>query len=373
MNKFKRIRSLFFVCSLFYFPLFAQQNNQGVVKATDDARLKAMEIEQISRQVSDNVRLTSEQINMAVQNVRDITRVFEPIINLQNKWRENKRNDESKGKEDSNPNNPSNTGQDAMNDQNGSMNNGGMDNGAMDNGDMNNGGIDNGGMNKGGMNNGGMDNDGMNNNIPFEPVNENYNPDGSANLGNQNSLSYGNYVDIKTGRVMDEIDAAGDPLKVDVIFTATDYFNSQLPMYALLTPSFARYDNFAYTFFHGTKYKDKNIPPRQWETANESEIAVCNISPEQFSRISNNKQLMAVVNQAGSFSNKFESRSKLDGKVFAIRTIMQQRETYGLMLVEKHYGTTGPNGYLKIKLKVTGYDATGDGMPDLGVYDNQQF
>lgn len=354
---------LILLISLFYFPSFAQQTNTGVVKATGDAHQKAMEAEQITRQVSDNVRLTSEQINMAVQNVKDITRVFEPILHLQNKWRENKQQNEPQGFDNSSSNSSAATGQDAMNNQAGNMNNGGMDNGSMNNG----------GMNNDGMNNNSMNNGGMDNSMPYLPLNNNYNSDGSANLGNQNSSLYGNYIDIRTGRVMDEIDAAADPTQVDIIFTATDYFNSQVPMYALLTPSFAKHDNFAYTFFHGTKYKDRNIPPRTWENVNESEIALCNISAEQFARISSNKQLMAVVNQAGGFSSKFESRQKIEGKVFAIRTVMQNRETYGLMLVERQYGTTGPNGYLKIRLKVTGYDANGDGMPDSGVYDNMMY
>lgn len=207
----------------------------------------------------------------------------------------------------------------------------------------------------------------------WQPESAAYNLDGSANLGNQNHTQFGCYVDILQGRVMDDIDAAGEPRSVDLIFTATDYFNAQVPMYALLTPAFAKNDNFAYTFFHGTKFKDRNIPPRGWENVNESEIALAPITGEQFDRIQNNNQLSAVVKQCQGFSQKFESRTKLEGKVFAIKTEMGDRTAYGLMHVMNHYGTTGASGYLKIRLKVTGFDTNGNGIPDSALYQVRQY
>ncbi|MFN4147171.1 MAG: hypothetical protein ACK4GN_15195 [Runella sp.] len=210
--------------------------------------------------------------------------------------------------------------------------------------------------------------DDINRQVPIITQSPVYNPDGTANLGTQNHRSYGCYIDIINGAIMDDIDAAGNSRSIDLIFTATDAFNSQVPMYAFLTPAYAKNDAFAYNFFKGVKFKDQNIPPKTWETVNESELAFAPISGEQFERIQTNAQLTAVVKQCTGFAQKLESRTKLDGKVIAVKTEMGSRTAYGLMYVVNHYGTIGENGYLRIKLKVTGFDANGDGNPDAGLY-----
>lgn len=203
--------------------------------------------------------------------------------------------------------------------------------------------------------------------VPIEAESPSYNTDGTANLGNQNHAEFGCYLDLKQGAVLDEIDVAGQSKYIDLIFTATDYFGSA-PMFALLSPACAKNDVFAYNYFKGIKYKDRNIPPVQWEEVSESEIALAPISVQQFEKIQDNNQLIAVVKQCGGFKDRFESRVKLDGKVFAIKTEMGNRLAYGLMLVVQQFGTTGPGGYLKIKLKITGFDADGDGIPDSNLY-----
>lgn len=195
-----------------------------------------------------------------------------------------------------------------------------------------------------------------------------YNTDGTANLGSQNHKQFGCYIDIQQGAIMDEIDAAGMSGSVDIIFTATNAFNEQVPMYAFLTPAYVKHDAFAYNFFKGAKYKVRNIPPAIWEEVNESEVAITSITGVQFEKIRNNDQLMAVVKQTRGFGQKVESRTKLDGKVLAVKTEMSNRTVYGLIYIVNHYGTTGENGYLKIKLKVTGFDANGDGIPDGSLY-----
>lgn len=58
----------------------------------------------------------------------------------------------------------------------------------------------------------------------------------------------------------------------------------------------------------------------------------------------------------------------MNGKVFAVKTHLGNREAYGLIYIVDQFGTTGTNGYLKIKLKVTGFDSTGDGNPDPNLY-----
>ncbi|MBW7893405.1 MAG: hypothetical protein H3C48_20800 [Chitinophagaceae bacterium] len=49
---------------------------------------------------------------------------------------------------------------------------------------------------------------------------------------------------------------------------------------------------------------------------------------------------------------------------------MGNRTAYGLVFIQNHYGTIGSNGYLKIKLKVTGFDSNGDGTADASNYIN---
>ncbi|HMO34046.1 MAG TPA: hypothetical protein PKE07_13715 [Lacibacter sp.] len=204
--------------------------------------------------------------------------------------------------------------------------------------------------------------------VPVVAESPAYNTDGTANLGSQNNKKFGCYINVLQGAIMDEIDVAGNSKSVDLIFTATNAFNEQVPMYAFLTPSYVKNDAFAYNFFKGTKYKDKNIPPAEWEEVNESEVAMTSLTGEQFEKIQNNNQLMAVVKQVRGFGQKVESRVKLDGKVIAVKTEMGDRTAYGLIYIMNHYGTTGDNGYLKIKIKVTGFDANGDGNPDGSIY-----
>lgn len=203
--------------------------------------------------------------------------------------------------------------------------------------------------------------------IPVSSTGEAYNTDGTANLGNQNNSKFGCYLDIRQGLIMDEVDAAGQTRAVDIMFTATDYYGSA-SMYAFLTPAYVKNDFFSNYYFRGAKYKDANIPVKLWEEVNETEIALTNLTPEKFEKIRDNNQLMAVVKQTGAFKDKFESRTKLDGKILAIKTEMGDRTAYGLLYIVSHFGTTGENGYLKIKLKVTGFDANGDGNADSFLY-----
>ncbi|MFN8332821.1 MAG: hypothetical protein U0T81_16665 [Saprospiraceae bacterium] len=199
-------------------------------------------------------------------------------------------------------------------------------------------------------------------------VNAYYNGDGTANLGSQNNQKYGCFLNVLKAEIMDEIDVAGNSKAVDLIFTSTSAFNEQLPMYAFLTASYAKHDPFAYNYFKGTKYKDRNIPPATWDEVNESEVAMTSLTGMHCEKIKNNDQLMAAVRQLRGFSQKVESRTKLDGKVIALKTEMDQRTVYGLIYIVSHYGTTGESGYLRIKIKVTGQDANGDNIPETEMY-----
>jgi hypothetical protein len=194
-----------------------------------------------------------------------------------------------------------------------------------------------------------------------------YNADGTANLGNQNNRNFGCYVDILRGKIMDDIDVAGNTSNVDIIFTATDYYGSA-PMFALLTPAYVKNDAFSNYYFRGPVYKDAHIPVKEWDEVNESQVALTALTGAQFDKIQDNNQLTAVVKKIPGFKDKFESRTKINGKVFAVKTEMGDRTAYGLLYVVDQLGTTGVNGYLKIKIKVTGFDSNGDGLPDSGLY-----
>lgn len=322
----------------------AQTNTQKANQAVDKAMEKVGLAEQTVRSTISKVEILREQAKTALQSVKDLTRVFDPVVWLHGK---NKQYDVSTSVdntyEQSTYTPPAdNTGVSTQTYEP---------------------------YNDPELSNYYVTPETYNSyTSSYVPESPQYNTDGTANLGSQNHSSFGCYLDIMRGQIMDDIDAASEPQNVDLIFTATDYFNASVPMYAFLTPAYAKYDKFAYNYFKGTKYNDQKIPPLSWEVANESEVAFAPITGEQFDKIQNNKQLMAVIKMINNFSGKIESRTKLDGKVIAVKTTMGDRTAYGLMHIVNHYGTTGPNGYLKVKIKVMGFDASGNGYPDPFVY-----
>jgi hypothetical protein len=312
------------------FPVQAQnQKPKGikkVVKGTEKMNSNTKEVNEQTAEMNNQVQEANANVKASVENVKAIIQVFEPIRRLHLK-KKNAGNTEGSGSSGESSNQQSdNTGD-----------------------------------------TGGSYTESTDNNAVYETESAEYNTDGTANLGSQNHKEYGCYIDITQGLIMDEVDASDKTAAVDLIFTATDYYGSA-PMYALLTPAYVKNDFFANYYFRGPKYKDANIPVKQWEEVNESEVALTSLSPSQFDKIQNNNQLMAVVKKTTGFKEKYESRTKIEGKVFAIKTEMGNRTAYGLMYVMNHYGTTGTNGYLKIKLKVTGFDSNADGNPDPSLY-----
>jgi hypothetical protein len=194
------------------------------------------------------------------------------------------------------------------------------------------------------------------------------NYDGSANLGTQNSTKYGNYLDIGNGSILDDIDAAGASQNVDLIFTATTFAGRTL--YAFFSPFYAKNSTKASLYNYGIKFKRNDPhPAKTWERVNESEVALTNLNAAQFEKIKNNSQLESVVRQTTKFSGGIEIYDRLEGKVLAIKTVMDDRVCYGLLYILNQYGTTGESSYIKVKLKVTGFDSNGDGNPDSNMYD----
>jgi hypothetical protein len=187
------------------------------------------------------------------------------------------------------------------------------------------------------------------------------NNDGTGNWGNQNNGLYGNCLDVLTGTVMGMGDAAASPKSVDIMFFApADGQNT----YLLMTPGFARNNS---TATYMTEHTSDQV--QQWTDINESEVALTKMTIGQFNQIQNNGQIQSAARNAQDYSGYYGAvGQKLDGAVFAIRTIAEGREVYALVAVLKQIGTSGSNGYLKIAIKSTGVDLNHDGQADANAY-----
>lgn len=187
------------------------------------------------------------------------------------------------------------------------------------------------------------------------------NSDGTGNWGNQNNGVYGNCLDVLTGTVLGMGEAEDNPGSVDLIFVApADGQNT----YVLMTPSFARNNSTAtYMTAHTTDGVAK------WKDVSESEVALTKLTLAQFEKIQNNQQISGAVKNAVNYSGYYTSvGNKLEGQVFAVKVEQENRTVYALVAVVKHYGTSGSNGYLKIKVKSQGIDNNGDGLVDPANY-----
>lgn len=216
---------------------------------------------------------------------------------------------------------------------------------------------------------------GQDNNIPASnPVSENatpistspsgnYSSDGSANLGTQNHATYGNYLDMNKGEILDNVTAPAVSGSVDLIFTATKWADNTL--YAFFSPYFAKNNTSAMKYNYGIKYKrNEKHPATNWASTNESLVALTNLNEAQFNKIQTSAQLEAFVKQVQNFKESLEIQNNIAGKVLAIKTQMDNRTCYGLLYIVNQYGTVGENSYIKVKLKVLGTDMNGDGLPD---------
>lgn len=314
-----------------------QPKKPKVVKAAENVNQKTQKVSEVSNEVLNQTQQTANNVQNALNNAKAVIKIFEPILRFRLKKKNTvQQPDITVNDSQTPPNAPIDSVHVILPDYN--------------NPDVY--------VTQNDINQGAQI-------FSESPV---YNSDGTANLGSQNNSKFGCYINVLQGAIMDEIDVAGNSKSVDLIFTATNAFNEQVPMYAFLTPSYVKNDAFAYNFFKGTKYKDRNIPPAEWAEVNESEVAMTSLTGQQFEKIQNNNQLMAVVKQIKGFGQKVESRVKLEGKVIAVKTEMGDRTAYGLIYIVNHYGTTGDNGYLKIKIKVTGFGNTGDGTADGSLY-----
>ena len=196
----------------------------------------------------------------------------------------------------------------------------------------------------------------------YQPVSNEYNSDGTANWGNQYNAEFGNFLDAFTGSVVDRGSAENNPEAVDLIFLAP---NDGQNAYYLISPNFAR-DGYAADALWGSATTDN--PVKTWKSVNASEVALTTITGQQFDKIQYNVQLKGALKQARGFASFFSSTTKLDGKVFALKSEINNRTAYALIYVVRHIGTSGSQGYLKVKIKCTGFDKNGDGQPDITEY-----
>lgn len=187
------------------------------------------------------------------------------------------------------------------------------------------------------------------------------NADGSGNWGNQNNGLYGNCLDVLTGTVMSMGEAEDKPGSIDLMFFApADGQNT----YVLMTPSFAKNNS---TATYMTAHASDGIT--KWKEITESEVALTKLTISQFDKIQTNTQITGAVKNAVNYTGWYTSvGTKLEGQVFAVKVEQDNRTVYALIAVEKHFGTSGSNGYLKIKVKSQGIDTNNDGMVDPNAY-----
>jgi hypothetical protein len=197
----------------------------------------------------------------------------------------------------------------------------------------------------------------------FLPVNNpaSVNKDASGNWGNQNNGLYGNCLDVLTGTVLGMGEAADNPGAVDLIFFAPDDGQNT---YYLMTPGFARNNS---TATYMTQHTSDQV--LQWKDVTESEIALTRLTIGQFDQIKNNSQISGAVRNAQNYTGYYACVGRnLDGQVLAVKVQMDSRQVYALIAVDRQIGTSGSNGYLKIRIKAQGIDNNNNGIPDANSY-----
>jgi hypothetical protein len=194
----------------------------------------------------------------------------------------------------------------------------------------------------------------------------NPNGDFTLNWGNNYNTAYGCYLDIISGRTLNATEAKNNPLRTDLIFLAP---NDGQNAYHIVTPNFSK--NLLANVFWGSN--STNNPVISWTNVNESEVSPTSLTAAAFEGVRTNGDLRNTLTNAKDWNNYHTSAggSKLNGQVFSARLNMDNRKLDALIYVVDHIGTSGSNGYLKIKIKVTGLDKNNDDQPDDDAYINR--
>jgi hypothetical protein len=185
----------------------------------------------------------------------------------------------------------------------------------------------------------------------------NPNGDQTLNWGNQFNPNFGAFLDLIGGRTLQAAPAKTSPLSTDLIFVAP---NDGQNAYYLLSPLTSK--DQASNVFWGSNSTDN--PVVSWTAVNESEVSPTNLSASQFEQVQTNADLARVLASVNGYAGFHSAGTRLEGQVFAARVKMNGRSLDGLIYVVAHFGTSGPNGYLKVKIKLTGIDTNNDGQAD---------
>jgi hypothetical protein len=311
-----------------------KRTGQKTVEASKKINDKTREYSESSLEASENMKQSADNLKSVANNVKGVIMIFEPITKLhifkskKNKTRQKEQYHEQ-GERGNNeappppPNENYETSNSEENTQQGNYTDG----------------------NEGG-------NYPSNNNET--PENSNYNEDGTMNCGHQKNAIYGNCLDLLQGTVVGMGEASDNSSNIDLIF-------------------FSQYDGLGYSFY--SPYEAANGLNEgswggvgKWRDRNETEIAQTKLTIGQFEKIQTNTQLLNVVKNAVGFSGYFFTPNKMDGRVFAVKLMQDNREINALLAVYKQFGSGGGNGYLKIKIKVQGIDNNSDGYADENAY-----
>ncbi len=312
---------------------------QKVVDKAQQINDKTREISNASNQVTEQARQTADNIKNTVANVKAVIKIFEPILNLHIF----KKKDNNIANNTTTP--PPSSGN-VVNAENSQNNQAPPNQNTTDPG-----------------NNPGFV-DGSNNNpaavaadgspIYGTPENDQYNADGTMNCGHQNNGKYGNCINLLEAKVVGMGEAEENPGKIDLIF-------------------FSQYGGLGYSFEspYDAPTINEGVGVKSWRERNETEIAETQLTIGQFEKISTNPELINVVKNTRGYGAGFYTPNKMDGRVFAVKIMQDDKQLYALLAVYTQFGTSGSKGYLKIKIKVQGVDTNGDGNPDPMAYQRQ--
>ena len=328
----------------FGFSAMAQQDpvkkkgTQKVVDKTQQVNQKTKEISDASNQVADQARQTADNIKNVAENVKAVIKIFEPILNL-HIFKKKGNSASSSGMNNPPPDNTvaNNIPQNNQPQQ--------QDNNASANGNPNF--VD-------GSNNNPNATDNSGSPVYGTPENDQYNADGTMNMGHQNNGKYGNCLNLLEGKVVGMGEAEEHPERIDLIF-------------------FSQYGGIGYSFEspYDAPTINEGVGVKKWRERNETEFTETKLTIGQFEKIKTNPELLNVVKNAQGFGASFYTGNKMEGRVFAVKVMQDDRELYALLAVYNQFGTGGSKGYLKIKIKVQGVDINGDGNPDAKAYQRQ--
>jgi hypothetical protein len=317
----------------------AQQDEPGkktaVEKVTEKSKKindKTRDISNASNEVANQAKQAADNVKNIAANIKTVLKIFEPILSFHFKKNKGKKAVTDNSQQQTNETaSTQNTQTPAQTENNAS----GSYPAATQNNDA-----------------------AYGNNTPAsnygQPESDTYNQDGTMNMGQQNNGKYGNCLNLLEAKVMGMGEAEDNPEKVDLIFLS-QYGGS----------------GFSFSSPFEAPTINEGVGVKSWKERNETELAETKLTIAQFEKITTNTSLMNAVKNTRGYSGYVFTPNKMDGRVFAIKLLQDNKEVYALLAVYKQFGTGGSNGYLQIKIKVQGIDKNADGNPDPNAYTRQ--